>query len=64
MDAQKRISLLRQNHRIVPVPDGQGGRVCQHDGVRVWPVSGGHRHDVTQMQRLNIEAANIKVLTW
>ncbi len=60
MDPQAQLTLLRQNHRIVAMSDGQGNRYCRHDGVRVWPVKGGHRHDVVVMQRLNAVAALVR----
>jgi hypothetical protein len=53
---------FRQAHRIVPVEapaeDPVGGHLCEWDGIRVYQIKGGWRHNMAEV-RVLIERAPI-----
>lgn len=55
--ASKRVRAFRSKHRIIPIEVGQDVVQCQNDGIRIFPVKGGHfRHDVAEVERLVVVA--------
>lgn len=50
----EQLRLYRERHTIVPEPDNARGLTyhCEHDGLRLYRIFGGWRHDHDEIRRL------------